>query len=325
MQRALVIGGTRFIGRHLVGRLLANEYDVALFNRGNHENPFADREDVSHIAGDRKSSAALDEAREAFEPDIVIDCVAYYPGEVEMATRVFSDVDAYVFISSGSSYGPDRIPKREDETPLEPCSDEQAVDDSHESYGARKAEGDRTVFEAAENGVEAMAVRPTIVYGPYDYTGRFAYWVDRVREHDRVLVPGDGTNIHHLVSVENVARAVVTVAEEGNAGEAYNVADRQVLTLGDLLDSIADAVGTSVEQVYASPRELVDSGGLSPSEFPLYNPNPHILSTAKLASLDWDPLPVETAIEQAVEDPAEPERDPGPDRSETEAILSGLE
>jgi len=194
MTRALVIGGTRFIGRHLVTELLDSGYEVTLLNRGNHENPFDEHPDVEQFRGDRTSGATLDQAAETVEPSVVVDCVAYYPGEVRMSTRAFSDVDAYVYISSGSAYGPDRIPKREDETPLEPCTDEQAVDDSHATYGARKAEGDRAVFEAAEAGVRAMSVRPTIVYGQYDYTGRFDYWVDRVRERDRVLVPGAPTS-----------------------------------------------------------------------------------------------------------------------------------
>jgi len=326
MSRALIIGGTRFIGRHLVTELLDAGHEVTLLNRGSHENPFAGHPDVEHVQGDRKSGATLDEANEAVEPSIVVDCVAYYPGEVRMATRAFSDVDAYVYISSGSAYGPNRIPKREDETPLEPCSDEQAVDDSHETYGARKAEGDRAIFEAAEAGVRAMSVRPTIVYGQHDYTGRFHYWVDGVRERDRVLVPGDGTNIHHLVAVENVARAIRTVAEEGTAGEAYNVGDHQVLTLGGVLEHIADALGRDVELVTASERELHEAsdGTLALGDFPLYNPNPHILSTEKLAALGWDPLSPAAAIERAVEWDGDPERDPGPDPETTEQVLDRL-
>lgn len=327
MSRALIIGGTRFIGRHLVTELLDAGYEVTLLNRGTRENPFADHPDVDHFKGDRKSGATLDEANKTVEPAVVVDCVAYYPGEVRMATRAFSDVDAYVYISSGSAYGPDRIPKRENETPLEPCSDEQAVDDSHETYGARKAEGDRAIFEAAEAGVRAMSVRPTIVYGQHDYTGRFHYWVDQVRENDRVLVPGDGTNIHHLVAVENVARAIRTVAEEGTAGEAYNVGDHEVLTLGGVLEHIADALDTDVDLVTVSERELreVSDGELSLTDFPLYNPNPHILSTEKLAALGWDPLSPEAAIERAVEWTDEPERDPGPDAATVEQVLRELE
>ena len=327
MSRALVIGGTRFIGRHLVTELLDAGYEVTLLNRGNHGNPFADHPDVEQFRGDRTSGATLDEANETVGPSLVVDCVAYYPGEVRMATRAFSDVDAYVYISSGSAYGPDHIPKREGETALEPCSDDQAVDDSHATYGPRKAEGDRAVFEAAEAGVRAMSVRPTIVYGRYDYTGRFNYWVDRVRERERVLVPGDGTNIHHLVAVENVARAIRTVAEEGTAGEAYNIGDHEVLTLGGVVDTIADALDADVDLVTASERELRrgSDGDLSPTDFPLYNPTPHILSTEKLKALGWDPLSPAAAIERAVAWEEGPERRPGPDPAVTRQVLDSIE
>ncbi|ERH09297.1 MAG: nucleoside-diphosphate-sugar epimerase [halophilic archaeon J07HX64] len=327
MTRALVIGGTRFIGRHLVTELLNSGYEVTLLNRGTHENPFAGHPDVEQFQGDRTSGATLDQAAETVDPSVVVDCVAYYPGEVRMATRAFSDVDAYVYISSGSAYGPDHIPKREGETPLEPCTDEQAVDDSHATYGARKAEGDRAVFEAAEAGVRAMSVRPTIVYGQYDYTGRFNYWVNRVRERDRVLVPGDGTNIHHIVAVENVARAIRLVAEQGVAGEAYNVGDHEVLTLGGVVETVADALDRDTELVTAGGRELrrLSDGALSPTAFPLYNPTPHILSTEKLAALGWEPLSPAAAVERAVEWTGDPERDPGPDPAATRQVLDRLD
>ena len=323
MDDALIIGGTRFIGRHLVTELLDAEYDVTLFNRGTRENPFADHDRVDQYTGDRTSGAALKEAKEAVEPDIVVDCVAYYPGEVKLAVEAFEDVGAYVYISSGAAYGPDVIPKREDETPLEPCTDEQAVADSHETYGARKAEGDRIVFEAAEEGVNAMSVRPTIVYGPHDYTGRYQYWIDRIAEYDRVLVPGDGTNIHHLVSVYNTVRAIRTVAESGEPGEAYNAGDRTVLTMQDLLEQTADAVGADPEFVTANDRELA-TADLESTDFPLYNPDVHILSTEKLADIGWEPLGPEAAIARTVDWEGEPERDPGPDRAAEETVLDSL-
>jgi 2'-hydroxyisoflavone reductase len=322
-MRALVIGGTRFIGRHLVSELLDSGYEVTLFNRGKHDDPFADHPDVSHVKGDRKSSAALKEARDEVEPTVVVDTVAYFPGEVRAATSVFSDVEAYVFISSGAAYGPDEIPKREGETALRPCSESEAVDDSPETYGARKAEGDRAVFAAAEEGVNAMSVRPTIVYGPHDYTGRFDYWVERVRAGERVVVPGDGTNIHHLVSVQNVARAIRTVAENGHAGEAYNVGDRRVLTLGNVVGTIASAVGTTLGVVTASRRELAPAD-LLPTDFPLYNPQPHLLSTEKLADIGWDPIDPADAIAETVAAEYESEDDPGPDPEAVEAALDRL-
>lgn len=323
MDTALVIGGTRFIGRHLTEELLGSGYEVTLFNRGTRENPFAGHDDVAQHTGDRKSGAALKEAKEAVDPELVVDCVAYYPGEVEMAVDVFDDVDAYVYISSGAAYAPDTIPKREDETELRSCSEDEAVDDTPDSYGARKAEGDRIVFEAAEEGVNAMSVRPTIVYGPYDYTGRYKYWVDRIKSSDRVLVPGDGTNIHHLVSVYNTVRAIRQVGEHGEPGAAYNAGDHRVLTLQELLDTTAEAVGADPEFVTANDRELA-AADLKPTDFPLYNPSVHVLSTEKLKAIGWEPVTPAEAIERTVPWDGETDRDPGPDREQEEQVLDSL-
>src|SRR5699024_9054389 len=125
---ALVIGGTQFIGRHTVSALLDHEYDVTIFNRGNHENPF-DGDEVTHVGGDRTDPEDLERAAEAAQPDVVVDCVAYHPDEVRHAVDMFVDCDAYVVISSGSAYGAAEIPKREGETALCECTAEQERDD----------------------------------------------------------------------------------------------------------------------------------------------------------------------------------------------------
>ncbi|MFC6904911.1 NAD-dependent epimerase/dehydratase family protein [Halalkalicoccus tibetensis] len=307
MDTALVIGGTRFIGRHAVKELLDHDYEVTTFNRGTHANPFADVEGVDRVEGDRTDETALEAAAVSVDPDLVIDCVAYHPEEVRTATELFAD-SRYVYVSSGSSYGAEHVPKREDGTPLEPCSPEQASDDSAETYGARKAEGDRAVFEAAERGVEAMALRPCIVYGPHDYTERLDYWIDRVLNHDRVVVPGDGQHLWHRAYVGDVASALRIIGEKGTAGEAYNVGDRRLLTIRETLETIADAAGTEVEVVAAGERELA-AGGLSPTGFPLYRDYPHVLSTAKLADLGWESTGVKEAMVRTVEEHRESDRD----------------
>jgi len=230
---------------------------------------------VTHVEGDRKNERDLRTAKLSIEPDIVIDCVAYQPTDVETATDVFADVDGYVYISSGTATPPRRFPKR-GETPLRPCTPEQATDDEPETYGNRKAEGDRAVF-AGREGVRAMAVRPCIVYGPYDYTERLDYWIDRVLSQDHVVVPGDGQNLWHRAYVEDVASGLRIVAERGEAGAAYNVGDRQALTLAETLETIADAAGTDCEVVTASADALA-AGGLEPDDFVLYREYPRICS-----------------------------------------------
>ena len=337
---ALVVGGTRFIGRHAVEELLDHGYDVTIFNRGTHDNPFSDREArgasdgggeaagaVSRVEGDRTNETDLRAAKLSVEPDVVIDCVAYHPGEVETAVDTFSDVDGYVYVSSGSAYAAEAIPKREGETDLCDCTDEQATDDSAGTYGPRKAEGDRVVARAADDGVNAMSVRPCIVYGPYDYTERFDYWLDRVESHDRVIVPGDGGSLWHRAYVEDVASALRIVAEEGAPGEAYNVGDRRLATLAETVELIADAAGTDCEVVTASEREL-STADLSAADFPLYRAYPHVLDTAKLAALGWESTPRAEAIARTLAEHRESDRDgreEGPDRAAEERVLGVLD
>ncbi|MFW6265401.1 MAG: NAD-dependent epimerase/dehydratase family protein [Halanaeroarchaeum sp.] len=327
MGRALVIGGTKFIGRHLVVELLENEYDVTLFNRGSHENPFAEDSGVDHFEGDRTNDGALEAAADAVDPDVVFDVVAYHPRDVESATRIFADVDAYVYVSSSETYAVDEIPKREDETPWKECTDEQATDDSFASYGNRKAEGDRAVGRAADRGVRAMSVRPPVVYGPHDYRERLDYWLHRIDEYDRIVAPGDGTNVWHRVFAADLATGLRLVSEAGTAGQVYNVADRNAVSLDQMIDLAADALDASVEVVHASEREL-SIADLEPTDFPLYRPYPHLLSTAKLAALGWESTPVDEAMARAVADHLESDRDgrdEGPLREAEERLLGVLE
>jgi len=323
MDTALVIGGTRFIGRHTVAELLDADYSVTLLNRGNHDNSFGD--EVDHIEGDRTDDEALVRARRAADPDVVIDCVAYYPRDVRAATRAFADADAYVYISSGAAYAEDRVPKREGEARLHDCTDEQAVDESMATYGPRKAEGDRVVAAAAEDGVRAMSVRPPVVYGEWDYTERFDYWVDRVDNNDRVVVP-DGA-LWHLVYAGDVASALRVVAEAGEAGEAYNVGDGHAPPLTEWVELIAEACDTSVEAVTAGPRELA-AADIEPDAFPLFADYPHLLSTAKLRDLGWRPTPHEEALAATVAEHRDSDRtgrENGPDREAERRVLGVLD
>jgi len=356
-SHSLVIGGTGFVGRHAVAELINRGYDVTTFSRGVRKFRFPDQLDVDQITGDRSDDERLAAAARQAEPDVVVDCVAYHPADVRTATDIFDDVDAYVYVSSGGVYSRQDIPKREDETPLHDCTPEQAEDDSMETYGPRKAECDRLTRKAAADGVAATSVRPTVVYGPQTVPGRndspgaaespwtddipatwaddeFAglqthhdYWIDRIDRFDRVVVPGDGTAIWHRAYVEDIAAALRIVAEQGVPGEAYNVGDRRVCTLEEVIRLIADALETSVEVVHASERELAQAD-LSPDDFTLYHhPRtryPHILETCKLASLGWESTPHDVAIGRTVEEALASGRDGSahdPGRDAEEQIL----
>ena len=349
LESALVIGGTGFVGRHTVGELLANGYSVTTMSRGEQPVRFDEATPVEHVTGDRSDPNDLRDAARRSNPDLVIDCAAFYPGDVETASDVFSNVGAYVYVSSGGTYATHEIPKREDETPLHDCTPEQAEDDSLASYGPRKAACDRETADAATRGVAAMSVRPTMVYGPKSvrsvdgsrnrttdrapswaedvpgFQGHHDYWIDRLARYERVVVPGDGTAIWHRAYVEDVASAIRVVAERGEPGEAYNAADRRVCTMEDVIELIADELDTKPTIVHVSERELA-TVGLDPDDFVLYHhPGsrcPHVLETCKLASLGWRSTPVDQSIARTVEECVASGRDgsafdPGRDAEET--------
>jgi 2'-hydroxyisoflavone reductase len=356
MDSALVIGATGFVGRHAVENLLEHGYAVTALSRSEHRFRFADRPDVERVSVDRTDADALAGVAERVDPDVVIDCAAYHPEDVRRATELFADA-RYVHVSSGAVYAIEEIPKREDETPIRDCTPEQAHDDSMATYGPRKAEGDRIVVEAADRGVAATSVRPSVVYGPQTTRSRDSsseespawaeevpatwadvpgiqthhdYWIDRIRRYDRVVVPGDGTAIWHRAYVEDVADALRIVAERGEPGEAYNAADRRVRTLEDVIGLIAEALDTSVVVVHASRRELAEVA-LAPRDFALYHHPmtgyPHVLDTCKLEALGWDSTPPEVAMERTVEESTASGRDGrayDPGRDAEERLLDAI-
>lgn len=351
MTSALVIGGTGFIGRHTVENLIDHDYRVTNISRSNPEFSFSNPDAVTHIRADRTDEARIRDLATQIEPDIVIDCAAFHPRDVEIAVEAFADADAYVYVSSGGAYSRQEIPKREDETPLHDCSEEQATDDTMASYGPRKAEGDRIARATDNGGITGTSVRPSVLYGPESVASQeikptgsgpswieglpinqtlHDYWIDRIDRYDKIVVPGDGTAIWHRSYVEDVADALRIVAEQGIPGEAYNVGDQRVCTLDDIIESIADALDTTVELVYASRRELAEYD-LEPANFILYHHPatgyPHIHETCRIRRLGWESTTVEGAMRRTVEeriDYLRDQPDAPPNREAEERLLAQL-
>lgn len=331
MPTALVIGGTGFVGTHTVEQFLEQGYDVVVLSRGEHEDSRIDHLAVAVQQGDRNNVDNLRTVRDDVEPDVVVDLAAMFPRQVETATDVFAECEAYVYVSSASAYAqPVNLPSREGD-PLKECTPQQAIDDSFASYGARKAEGDRHCFSASDEGANAIVVRPVCVYGPHDWSRRHDYWFHRVNTYEDVLVPGDGDSTFHRVFVRDLARALRIVAERGTPGEAYNVAERDTAWLDRTIELAAKTLETDVTLVHANDREL-ESAGLSPFDFPLYMPIPHLAATEKIAALGWDSTPLTDAFSETVQEYLEsgrtgsnpPKHDFGVEREVEEQLIGSL-
>jgi 2'-hydroxyisoflavone reductase len=241
-MRLLVIGGTVFVGRHIVEAALAGGHTVSVFHRGH--TPIPSEWDVKEILGDR--DGGLETLNRGYW-DAVIDCVGYVPRLVrDSAEALTVQVGRYLFISTVSVYSD---PALNVVTPNPPLTTE-VVDGK--TYGPLKVECENVVREVY--GDKATIVRPGLVAGPYDPTCRFDYWVDKFTRYKRVLVPQMPESPLELIDARDLAQFVVSLLERDIAGTFDAVGAGT--TFGEMIEAVR-LVGKA-EPVFANTAWLAE-------------------------------------------------------------------
>jgi len=264
-MRALVLGGTRFLGRALVDALLEAGHEPTLFNRGQTGPELFP--DVEKLRGDRSADLSALDGREW---DAVLDVAAYMPDDVRRSVDALRGrVGRYVFVSSISVYADQSVPPVEGAA-VEELSPGQETDEDPELYGARKAVCERIVVDAY--GDDAFVVRPGLIVGPHDPTGRFTYWPHRVARGGVVLGPGSPDDEVQFIDVRDLADWIVEATANG-VGGTFN-ATGEPMRFGDLLDECRAASGSDPTFTWvASERLLAEEVGPW-MEVPLWLPIP---------------------------------------------------
>lgn len=265
-QNVLVLGGTQFVGRHIVEALLAAGHRVSVLTRGRTADELP--EEVERLRGDRNEGAAGLAAFGSRTWDACVDVSGYTPRQVRAsAERLRDAVGRYVFVSTVSVYAEQgRHPIREDD-PLLPPAGEDVTEVTGETYGPLKVTCERIVEEVF--GERATVLRPQILAGPHDHTGRYTYWIDRVAESGPFLAPGDGSDFMQVIDARDFARFVVRVLE-GNTSGTFNLAGPQ-LRWRDFVNVVQEATGVQAEPVWASQQAL-EAQGAAWHELPIWVP-----------------------------------------------------
>lgn len=259
----LVLGGTQFVGRHIVEALLSAGHRVAVFTRG--RTPDELPETVERLHGDRDSGAAGLAALAGRTWDACVDVSGYTPRQVRASAEALRDaVGRSVFVSTVSVYAQqDRHPVREDD-PLLPAAAEDVTEVTGQTYGPLKVTCERIVEEVY--GERGAILRPQIVAGPYDPTSRYTYWVDRVAAGGDFLAPGDGSDSVQVIDARDLARFTQAVLEQGLSG-AYNLAGPR-LSWREFVEVAREATGAGAQPVW-TPAEVLEREGVS---LPLWVP-----------------------------------------------------
>jgi nucleoside-diphosphate-sugar epimerase len=213
--RILFLGGTGFIGPHMVKYAMYRGHTVSMFNRGKTAPGLFPG--VETLIGDRDNG--LDSLK-GHQWDVVIDNSGYVPRHVrDSAELLKSSVGRYIFTSTGSVYKFDQDSIDED-SPLLPLEDPKS-EDVNKYYGPLKVLCEEAVRKTY--GDRGTIVRLHIVAGPGDPTDRFTYWPVRIDQGGEVLAPGDMNNPVEFIDSRDLAEFVVHLAEENTPG-TFNAA-----------------------------------------------------------------------------------------------------
>lgn len=262
----LVLGGTVFLGRHLVSAAKAAGHTVTTFNRGTNE--LSEQSDVEKIVGDRTEDSDL--ARLISDSgktwDAVIDTCGYTPSVVAASAAVLKKrVGKYVFISSISAYQDFRQVGMVETAPLrkKPMHGE-------DDYGSLKAACENEVSQVYDNN--AINVRAGLIVGPYDSTDRFTYWANRVAAGGKVLAPGNPDKQVQFIDVRDLSTWILQVATTDGSGPYNATGPNFSLSMRHFLDECKAATASDANFIWMSDDELAKAGIEGWAQLPFWLP-----------------------------------------------------
>ena len=249
-MRLLVLGGTLFLGRHVVEAALASGHDVATFTRGISGEP---PEGARALHGDRDDPEALPKALDGWTPELVVDTSCQTRAAARNAAALLGDVRGYAFVSSLNAYAnwPPGPLGREDDEPTWTTDDD--------TYGPIKAFAEREIGAAV--GDAFLTARAGLIVGPYDNIHRLGWWLERIARGGRVVVPAEGLDQPiGLVDARDLADWLVKATQRGQGGAVNATGPTGVTTLGGLLQACREVTGSGAEWVPVPEADLLAAG-----------------------------------------------------------------
>jgi 2'-hydroxyisoflavone reductase len=264
-MRLLVLGGTQFLGRHLVEAALAEGDAVTILHRGR-TNPGLFAGQVERITADR--DGGLD-GLAGREWDAVVDTCGYVPRVVTASARAVADrCGHYTFVSTESVYGDVGEAGLDETAPVAELVDPATEVVDGDTYGGLKALCE-IAAEAAMPG-RVLNVRPGLIVGPWDPTDRFTYWPRRIAAGGDVLLPGGPERPVQFVDGRDLAGWILGAARRGLTGTYNACGPAEPVGMGALFDACVGVSGSGARPVWADEAALIAAGVEPWSELPLW-------------------------------------------------------
>lgn len=254
--RLLILGGTTFLGPHLIRYALGRGHSISTFTRGRTEPTIHTRlfEDVEKLIGDREADLSALGGRTW---DAVIDNSGQRVEWARSTADLLRDsVDLYVYTSSTGVYLPYRGDDITEDTQVQledPPSDPPR---DRPSYGVMKSLSELEVRRAFGDD-RAIVVRPTYIVGPADPSNRFPYWPARLERGGEVLVPGRGDDPVQFIDVRDLTAFMIRLIENRTGG-TFNVAGpASRMGMHAFVHGVHGCVSSAVDWVMATDYEFL--------------------------------------------------------------------
>jgi 2'-hydroxyisoflavone reductase len=266
-MRLLVLGGTVFLSKAVAAEAVRRGHDVTCACRGSSGSV---PDGASLVAVDR--TEPLPDELTSSSYDAVVD-VARIPSWVRSAVAAFP-APHWVFVSTINVYLDETTPHgRPGTLPLrDPITDDVDLGEDPEAYGPMKVACEQIVLDGTES---AMVVRPGLIVGPDDPTGRFTYWPRRLAAGGEVLAPGAPDDLVQVIDVRDLAEWVVDSCESRTSGVFDGIGP--AAPMSDLLSECAEGVEARTSFTWLDQTFLTEHGvepWAGPDSIPLWLPRP---------------------------------------------------
>ncbi len=254
MKKILILGGNRFMGRLLIEELMARgDTNITLFNRGKTNTHLFPT--LRKIHGDRNTNDIQKLGKESW--DIVLDFSCYQPDSLKnLLATLKGKTKRFIFISTVSVYTETEEVNKTEESPIYQCTTDQWKEEAitWENYGPKKAACEQLLNDA--DWLESTLLRPSIVYGQYDYTDRLYYWLYRVKTQDQFIVPDHGEELSNLTFCNDFIRILLRSIDEVLPNRIYNCTTHEANSLMDKIGTMAKVMEQS-PSLFFLPKEKI--------------------------------------------------------------------
>lgn len=267
--RILILGGTRFLTSELGRLAVAAGHDVVCASRGRSGAAPAGTRFVEIHRDQPDGLVPL--AGESF--DAVVDPVPR-PSWARAAMSALGErAGHWTAISSCSVYRDEETPGQTADAPVHDPAPVDADETNMEIYGSLKVASEEAVRVAL--GDRALIIRPGLIVGPDDQSGRFTYWPERIAAGGEVLAPGSPDDAVQMIDVRDLAAWVLALVE-GRVTGVYD-ANSKPMSRASFLAAVGEGVGTPPDLTWVDQAFLVDHDvqpWMGPRSLPLWIPLP---------------------------------------------------